>query len=120
MESALVGDADASTYLIILGVLSIVNAILIISVFLCGVLAVDTENGWFAALACVSIILSIISALFGIAWFIIGAIILFNDNIECINEGSATVVFALVMWIISAYQIIVGCCSSSKRNQEQE
>lgn len=44
----------------------------------------------------------VINALFGLAWFIIGATILFRSNIECIKEGSVPVIYALVLWCISA------------------
>ena len=35
--------------------------------------------------------------LFSFAWFIVGAIILFNSNTDCIDIGSTHVVFALVV-----------------------
>lgn len=44
----------------------------------------------------------VINSLFGFAWFIIGAIILFRSNIECIREGSIPVIYALVLWCLSA------------------
>lgn len=39
---------------------------------------------------------------FATAWFIVGAIILFRSNIECIHEASIPVIYALVMWALAA------------------
>lgn len=47
------------------------------------------------------LILIIASALFGIAWTICGGVILFRSNIDCINDGSNHVIFALVIWCFS-------------------
>lgn len=44
------------------------------------------------------------SGLFGIVWFIL--VLLYFSNIECIKLGSAHVIFALVVWCISAVQIL--------------
>lgn len=44
----------------------------------------------------------IINAVFGFAMFIVGAVILFRSNIQCIQEGSVPVIYALVLWCISA------------------
>lgn len=45
-------------------------------------------------------------AFFGLAWFIVGAVILFRSNIDCINEGSNMVIYALVIWCITAFQLV--------------
>lgn len=47
-------------------------------------------------------VLTVLNILFGIAFFIIGAVILFRSNIECIHEGSVPVIYALVLWCLSA------------------
>ena len=44
----------------------------------------------------------VLNSLFGLAWFVIGAVILFRSNIECIKEGSVPVIYGLVLWCISA------------------
>lgn len=51
-------------------------------------------------------ILIVIIKLFKFAWFIVGAIILFRSNIECINSGETKTVYALVMWIFSAITVL--------------
>jgi hypothetical protein len=43
--------------------------------------------------------------LFNIIWFIIGAVILFRSNIECINEGSLPAISALVAWLINLWML---------------
>ena len=47
-------------------------------------------------------ILTVLNVLFGTAWFIVGAVILYRSNIECIKEGSVPVIYALVLWCMSA------------------
>ncbi|XWV25510.1 putative ORFan [Tupanvirus deep ocean] len=49
----------------------------------------------------------VLNILFGIAWFIIGACILFRSNIECIKEGSVPVIYALVLWCLSASSLFI-------------
>lgn len=51
------------------------------------------------------IIIAIINALFGLAWFVVGGIILFRSNIECIQQGSVIVIYALVLWGFSALSL---------------
>ncbi len=54
-----------------------------------------------------AIVITIINTLFGLAWFIVGAFVLFRSNIDCIHEGVTYVSFALAMWCISAFFIFV-------------
>lgn len=51
-----------------------------------------------------------------IAWFVIGAMILFRSNIECINSGSCHVIFALVVWFLSTFGIFCRCCGNDPIN----
>ena len=52
------------------------------------------------------------SALFAFVWFIVGAIILFKGNIECIKDSSTHVIYALEMWCISVLCMAMNCCSA--------
>jgi hypothetical protein len=56
------------------------------------------------------IIVAIVNTIFGIAWFIIGGIILFENNKDCILNGSVHIIYALVLWCITA--LIFLCISS--------
>ena len=47
-------------------------------------------------------------ALFALAWFIVGAIILFNGNIDCIKNSSGIAIFALVVWCLMAVSWLLG------------
>lgn len=86
---------DIKHYLLGSGIASVCTACLI-AIF--GLLSLRMDE-----MAMVPIIITVvINALFGIAWFVIGAIILFRSNIQCITEGSVPVVYALVLWCISA------------------
>ena len=49
--------------------------------------------------------------------FIIGAIILFRSNTPCIDAGSSHVVYALVIWILSAIHEL--SCSYHSRKREE-
>jgi hypothetical protein len=44
----------------------------------------------------------VLNSIFGIAWFVVGAVILFRSNTECIHEGSVPIIYALVLWCLSA------------------
>jgi hypothetical protein len=62
------------------------------------------------------ITMTVLSVLFGTAWFIIGAVILFRGNIDCIRNASTHVIYALVIWCISAFQILQNCLNSRKQD----
>lgn len=62
------------------------------------------------------IVIIITNNLFGMAWFIIGGIILFRGNLECIRNGSSLIIYALVIWCISALNTIYICCNHIKGN----
>lgn len=61
-------------------------------------------------------IIMVPNILFGTAWFIVGGIILFRSNTKCMTnyQDPSHVVYALVLWCISAFnilvQIIKQCC----------
>lgn len=115
MKSELV-DADISTYLIVHGTISILILLLLYGA---GIISLCATNSPLAAIIVVfEVIVIVLLAIFSIVWFIIGAIILFDANIECINEGSVSVIFALVLWCISAYHILVCCCSHKNKNDD--
>jgi hypothetical protein len=54
-------------------------------------------------------IILLLYTFFSIAWFIIGAFVLFRSNIECINKHSAKVIYAIVVWCINAIHIFYSC-----------
>lgn len=84
---------DTRDYLLGLGITGIIDSVVLSITFF--FLEVD------GAVICGFFIFAMLY-FFNIAWFIIGAIILFNSNIECIQEDSTVVVFALAMWCITA------------------
>lgn len=45
------------------------------------------------------IILEILNFIFGLVWFVIGGIILFRSNIECIESGGIMIGFAVAVWL---------------------
>jgi hypothetical protein len=98
---------DVAQYLLGLGIASLIICVLMIlfsSMSLCkSTLPVGSIG---------MAVISILNAIFGTAWFIVGAIILFRSNIDCIHNTSAHVIYALVLWCISAVQIIQSCCTS--------
>jgi hypothetical protein len=55
-----------------------------------------------------------VSIMYSIAWFVVGAIILFRSNIECIKVVSSHVIYALVIWCLSALNILNDCVCSVK------
>jgi len=51
---------------------------------------------------------AIVNTIFGLIWFIIGGVILFRSNLDCMTEGSVPVIYALVLWCISAASCFIG------------
>lgn len=101
---------DVGEYLIGLGVASIVMSLtlaFLLSLMICGY---DT-----ATVGIIIIVVAVINALFGLAWFIVGAVILFRGNIDCIRDGSSHVIFALVLWCLSAFSLVKQCCIVTKQ-----
>ena len=57
---------------------------------------------------CFPIFLLVLNTLLGLVWFIMGgAVLLFRTNIRFFNEGVTYMVYALAMWCISAFYIVV-------------
>lgn len=54
----------------------------------------------------VGVIIFVCYALFSVAWFIVGAIVLFRSNLDCIKGGSTMMIYALVIWCIQAFHCI--------------
>ena len=90
---------DIKEYLFIGGIVSVCVAFVVVvfgSIALC--------------ISCMKIpiiIVLVLNGLFAIAWFIIGAFILFRSNLECIKEGSIPVVYALVLWCLTAIGFVI-------------
>jgi len=95
---------NISQYLLGLGISSL---IFIVALVLC--LALGFLNVAPACMAIAGLVVTILTAVFGFIWFIVGAIILFRGNIACISAGSTSVIYALVMWCISAVSIVKSC-----------
>lgn len=63
-----------------------------------------------ALIGCVLLIVILMYMLFLLAWLIVGAVILFAGNIECINSGSPMVICALVYWCLLCLFFLAQCC----------
>ncbi len=64
-------------------------------------------------------ILLILYGLFSFSWFIVGAVVLFRSNIECINKNSSHVIYALIIWCISAFNMFYNCCCNIKKKSDK-
>eukprot|EP01124_Arcella_intermedia_P017588 TRINITY_DN2435_c0_g1_i2.p2 TRINITY_DN2435_c0_g1~~TRINITY_DN2435_c0_g1_i2.p2 ORF type:complete len:192 (+),score=12.57 TRINITY_DN2435_c0_g1_i2:57-578(+) len=105
---------NVSQYLIGLGLAGIIQVTLI---FLsCGLRAGENQG-------CCLIMFggtSVCAAMFGFAWFIVGAVILFRSNTDCIGSKSVHVIYALVMWCFSAFEICNNAKSSRKNDTQNQ
>lgn len=101
---------NVGTYLIINGTVSIITTIICIALNI--FLLFGCKNNFYVW----TFYLVILLCIFGFCWFIVGAVILFRSNIECINKHSVHVIFALVMWCISAFNILQNCCDCGTNN----
>ncbi len=70
---------------------------------------------WFYML----ISISFLASLFGIAWFIVGGVVLFRSNLDCIRSGAPTVVFALAMWCLMALTVVVNVYQGARKSSRQ-
>lgn len=104
---------DVGDYLLGLGIFSLV--VMVITAGFSGVIVLGGDR--FATVASMLLCcLAFLSVLFGIAWFIVGAVILFRSNIECIRVGSSHIIFALVLWCMSAFHILQSCSNARKKS----
>ncbi|AUL77503.3 putative ORFan [Tupanvirus deep ocean] len=104
---------DVSQYLLGLGISSVITCVLLIMFYLFLLCEACMPVAAFGIM-----IISVLNALFGLAWFIVGAVILFRGNLDCIRDGSSHVIYALVLWCISAFQILKDCCGSKSNNDD--
>jgi hypothetical protein len=108
---------NVSKYLLGLGIASLVFSVATVLLFIYILLfkdgELDSETGIVFG---VYILLVVIQALFGMAFFIVGGVILFRGNIDCIRNGSSHVIFALVLWCLSAFQILQGCTGNKNKD----
>jgi hypothetical protein len=72
--------------------------VIIMCIFLYGTL----NRGRLIALLVISWLLG----LFYIIWLIVGGIVIFRGNMDCINGGNAVAIYALVFWVISALLVL--------------
>jgi hypothetical protein len=96
---------NVSQYLLGLGIASLVMSVSILIVLI--LMACSPTAGAIAAIPL--IIMKVLNILFGLAWFIVGGVILYRSNINCIHVGSVHVIYALVLWCISACQMLMEC-----------
>jgi hypothetical protein len=66
----------------------------------------------------VNTILMWLNGLFGFAWFIVGAVILYRSNVDCIHVGVPAVCYAVFLWAWSAFNICCGSSTNKKRNDD--
>lgn len=99
---------DVSQYLLGLGIASLVSCAVMIVSYILLMFESDIVAG---VGGIILIIISVVNVLFGIAWFIVGGVVLFRGNIDCIRNSSMHVVYALVLWCLSAFHFLKNCCS---------
>lgn len=96
---------NVSQYLLGLGIPSLIFACVLV---ICLSMVVICES----PLSSIPIfVIAILNGVFGTIWFIIGAVILFRSNIQCIQTGCVHVIFALVLWCLSALATLKSICS---------
>lgn len=53
------------------------------------------------------ILCAIVSTIFGLLWVVVGAVVLFRSNVDCIRNGSLHIMYGLVIWLVSFFQIFL-------------
>nr|QBK86963.1 MAG: hypothetical protein LCMAC103_03050 [Marseillevirus LCMAC103] len=96
------------TTLRVTGILSIVMALVIFS-------------GFFASLvwekfAAYVVLLWIVYALFGIAWFVVLSIVFWDGSQDCLHENRELWNIGLANFIIKAFYLVVSCCTTQTKD----
>jgi len=102
-------NLNVSTYLIVNGSTNLIFSIIIVTCLFC--IYFEKKQTLFLLILTIFLILYV---LFSTAWLIIGGVILFRSNIECIKEESTHVIFALALWSISILQILIKLLSNNR------
>jgi hypothetical protein len=96
---------NVSEYLLGSGIAALILIVLSIMTLSC-MFTNDKSSECRICNVALTITINIISMIMGMIWFIIGAIILFRGNIDCIRAKSIHVIYALILWSVSAIKII--------------
>lgn len=106
---------NVAQYLLGSGIVSLVYVVLECITF--SLLLCELGEGFVLSM---QTILTVIFSLFGTAWFIVGGIILFRSNLDCIRDyhDPSDVIYALVLWCFTALAILLRICKhrSSSNN----
>jgi hypothetical protein len=103
---------NAAQWLLGLGISSIIVIVILGACF--GIILFEMESCiLFGGIGVM--VITVLNILFGIAWFVVGGIILFRGDIECIRNGSSHVIYALVLWCISALFTVWECLKNKKQ-----
>ena len=101
---------DVSDYLLGLGIEQLISTFIIMTCIVYGLYhPVEGILIYF----CFHIFISI----FSFSWMIVGSIILFRSNVDCISIGTPQVIFALVMWCLTIVRIL---CYRIYKNEDVE
>lgn len=103
-------NLNVAQYLIGLGVISLILAFLILVIAVSAILSGGHFSAGSGCAFVLYIILLVATMLVSGIWFIIGAVILFRSNVDCIRAGTTHVIYALVLWAITAFEMVLHCC----------
>lgn len=105
-------NLNVSKYLLGLGISSITVSMITTLLLIIFLISICCKNPILGLLSsCALIIFNIIVALFGTCWCIVGGVVLFRSNVDCIRVSSVHVIYALVLWCLSILGILKSCCS---------
>lgn len=68
--------------------------------------------------ACFTLIYIILYKIFTLVWVILGGIVIFRSNLICIQDGHAKAIITLIIWCISALELVLSCCCSSRSSRD--
>src|SRR5207253_1673739 len=94
-------NLTVGNYLIALGVISLTTSLLIIVIglhFILSGMHLSKANKFCYVIYAILLVATVLA---GFAWFIVGAVVLFRGNLDCIRSGSSHVIYALILWGIS-------------------
>lgn len=103
-----------SVWLIVYG--SVTLAITFFSLILVGLGILMESKGAFLVI----FITTILSSLWIIAWNIVGAVSLFRDSMDCLDDAKPVWIMTLVVLILQWLSLIYNCCCSGKNRMNDD
>jgi len=90
---------DTKDYLLGFGIMGVTYIFFVAVLTTCIIYKCKSNCGVIVSISCM--ILLICNVLLFWTWFVVGAVVIFRSNVNCIRDASLPVIYAVVMWALS-------------------